>query len=131
MHAQSLTLVQLFVTPWTAACLTPPSMEFSRQECQSGLPFPTPGDLPDPGIEPMSLVSPALEGRLFTTSATWEALIPAYMLQNQLMYLYAISLCQFSSVAQSCLTLCNPMNSSMPGLPVYHQLLEFTQTHFH
>ena len=38
---------------------------------------------------------------------------------------------QFSSVTQSCLTLCNPMNSSTPGLPVYHQLLEFTQTHVH
>ena len=38
---------------------------------------------------------------------------------------------QFSSVAQSCLTLCNPMNRSMPGLPVHHQLQEFTQTHVH
>ena len=38
---------------------------------------------------------------------------------------------QFSSVAQLCLTLCNPMNRSMPGLPVHHQLLEFTQTHVH
>ena len=38
---------------------------------------------------------------------------------------------QFSSVAQSCLTLCNPMNRSMPGLPVHHQLSEFTQTHVH
>ena len=38
---------------------------------------------------------------------------------------------QFSSVAQSCLTLCNPMNRSMPGLPVHHQLLDFTQTHVH
>ena len=38
---------------------------------------------------------------------------------------------QFSSVAQSCLTLCDPMNRSMPGLPVHHQLLEFTQTHVH
>ena len=42
-----------------------------------------------------------------------------------------ISLIQFSSVAQSCLTLCNPMNLSMPGLPVHHQLPEFTQTHVH
>ena len=38
---------------------------------------------------------------------------------------------QFSSVAQSCPTFCNPMNSSMPGLPIYHQLPEFTQTHVH
>ena len=41
------------------------------------------------------------------------------------------SLYQFSSVAQSCPTLCDPMNSSTPGLPVHHQLLEFTQTHVH
>ena len=43
----------------------------------------------------------------------------------------AISSVQFSSVAQSCPTLCNPMNRSTPGLPVHHQLLEFTQTHVH
>ena len=40
------------VTPWTVACQTPLSMGFSRQEYWSGLPFPSPGDLPDPGIEP-------------------------------------------------------------------------------
>ena len=44
------------------------------QEYWSGLPFPSPGDLPDPGVEPTSLVSPALAGRFFTTSVTWEAL---------------------------------------------------------
>ena len=44
------------------------------------------------------------------------------------MYCYSV---QFSSVAQSCLTLCNPMNHSTPGLPVHHQHLEFTQTHIH
>ena len=46
-------------------------------------------------------------------------------------YLITFSSVQFSSVAQSCLTLCNPMNRSTPGLPVHHQLLEFTQTHVH
>ena len=45
---------------------------FFRQGYSSGLPFPSPGDLPNPGIEPMSLASPALTGGLFTTSATWE-----------------------------------------------------------
>ena len=49
-------------------------LEFSRQEYWSGLPFPTPGDLPDPEIEPTCLASPALAGRLFTTRTTWEAL---------------------------------------------------------
>jgi len=51
-------------------------MGFSRQEYWSGLPFPSPGNLPDPGIEPLSLESPALAGRFFTTSATWEAYPP-------------------------------------------------------
>ena len=46
-----LSRVQLFATPWTVACQASLSMEFSRQECWSGLPFPSPGDLPDPGIE--------------------------------------------------------------------------------
>ncbi|ELR62600.1 hypothetical protein M91_13191, partial [Bos mutus] len=49
----------------------PLPMEFSRQEYHSGLPFPTPGDLPNPGIKPGSLASPALADRFFTTSATW------------------------------------------------------------
>jgi len=47
-------------------------MEFPRQEYWSGLPFPSPGDLPGPGIEPMSPEPPALAGKVFTTSATWE-----------------------------------------------------------
>ena len=50
--------VWLFVTPWTVACQAPPSMEFSRQEHWSVLPFPSPGDRPDPGIE---LGCPALQ----------------------------------------------------------------------
>ena len=66
--------VQLFVTPWTVAHQGPPSMRFSRQAYWSGLPFPPPGDLLNPGIEPTSLVSPALAGRFFTASATWETL---------------------------------------------------------
>ena len=61
--------VQLFVTPWTyVAYEAPLSMETSRQDYWSGLPFPTPGDFPDPGIKPTSLVSPALAGRFFTTA---------------------------------------------------------------
>jgi len=65
--------VQLFATLWTRACQAPLSMGFSRQEYWSGLPCPPPGDLPNPGIEPKSLMSPALTGRFFTTSTTWEA----------------------------------------------------------
>ena len=56
MHAQSLSRVQLFVTPWIAACQAPLSMGLPRQECWSGLPFPSSGDLPNPGIEPGSPV---------------------------------------------------------------------------
>ena len=51
---KSLSHVRLFVIPWTVAYQAPLSMGFSRQECWIGLPFPSPGDLPDPGIEPGS-----------------------------------------------------------------------------
>ena len=63
----------LTATPWTVAHQAPLSVELFRQEYWSGLPFPTPGDLSDPGVGPMSLVSPVLAGRLVTTSSTWEA----------------------------------------------------------
>ena len=59
--------VQLFVNPWTVACQASLSMGFPRQEYQSGQPFPSPGDLPDPGIKPVSLESCPLAGGLFTT----------------------------------------------------------------
>ena len=62
--------VQLFVMLWTVAHEAPLSMEFSRQKYWSGLPRPPSGDCPDPGIEPESLMSPALTDRFFTTSAT-------------------------------------------------------------
>ena len=65
--------VQLFETLWTIACQGPLSMEFSRQEYWSGLPCPSPGDLPHLGIELTSLMSPALAGGFFTTSTTLEA----------------------------------------------------------
>ena len=61
---QLLSCTLFFATPWTAACQAPLSMGFSRQEFWSGLPFPSLGDLPGPGIEP---ASPALVGRVFTT----------------------------------------------------------------
>ena len=64
--------VWLFATPWTVAHQSPLSMGFSRREYESGLPFPPAGDLPDPGIEPLSLTSPALAGRLFITLQTGE-----------------------------------------------------------
>ena len=85
-------------------------MEFSRQEYRSELLVPSPGDLPDPGIEPMF---PESSGRFFTTALPGKDSV------------------QFSSVTQSCLTLCDPMDCSTPGFPVYQQLPELTQTHVH
>ena len=61
-----LRCVRLFSTPWTVPCQAPLSMGFSRQEYWSGWPFPPPGDLPNPGIGLVSLVSPALAGGFFT-----------------------------------------------------------------
>ena len=79
--------VQPLETLYTVTHLAPLSMGFSRQEYWSGLPCPPPGDLPDPGIEPTFLMSPALAVRFSTTSETSV---------------------QFSSVAQSCPTLATP-----------------------
>ena len=60
--------VRHFGTEWTVALQSPPSMDFSRQEYRSGLSFPSPGYLPNPGIEPVTPASPALSGRFFTTA---------------------------------------------------------------
>ena len=119
MHAGACVhiCVWFFVITWTVARQAPLSMGFPRQEYWSGLPFPSPEVLPNLGMETASLVSPTLICRLFTTGTTWE--VPKR---------YSV---QFSSVAQSCLTLCDPMNCSTLGLPVHHQLPEFTQTHVH
>ena len=73
MHVCVLSFVQLFATPWTVTQQTPLFMGFSRQESWSGLPFPTLGVFPNPGIKPTSLVSPELAGRFFTHCTTWEA----------------------------------------------------------
>ena len=59
-------------TSWTVAHQSSLSVGFSKKEYWSGLPCPSPGDLPNPGIEPSSLMSPALAGRFFTISTTWE-----------------------------------------------------------
>ena len=102
-----------FVTPWTVALQASLSMGFPRQEYWSGLPFLSPGNLPDPGIKPMPPESSALAGGFFTT-------VPH---RKPLVFL------QFSSVQS--LILYDLMDCSMPGLSVHHQLLGFTQTHVH
>ena len=63
------------MTAWTVACQAPLSMDFFRQECWSGLPFPSPGDLPNPGIEPTSLMSPALAGVFFIPETLGKLLL--------------------------------------------------------
>ena len=69
----SFSCVQLFVILWIIVCQAPQFTGCSRQEYWSGFPCPPPGDLPDSGIEPTSLMSPTLAGRFFTIRATWEA----------------------------------------------------------
>ena len=92
--------IQIFAILWTVAC---------QATC------PPPGDLSNPRIELASHVSWETWGRFFSTSTTWKV---KYMLSVL-----------FSSVAQSCPTLCDPMDCSTPGLSVHHQLAEFTKTH--
>ena len=86
--------VWLFATPWTVALWAPLSMEFSRQEYWSGLACPPPRDLPDSGIEPVSLTFPALAGGFFITSVTWEAhpVVPVLFFLNKLLSLWILLL---------------------------------------
>ena len=84
-------------TPWTVACQGTLFMRFSRQEHWSGLPFPSPGDLPDSGIKPASLTSPALAGRFFTTEPPGKPI--CYL---SIIYLPSTShLCDYRSIRPS------------------------------
>ena len=83
MYALSLSRVRLFVTPWTVALQAPLPMEFSRQESWSGLPFPPPGDLPHPGIKPVSLAPPALTGGLFAPVPLGQMLDSGFSLTGE------------------------------------------------
>ena len=112
-HTSSLSCAQIFLTSWTVRYQAPLSMGFSRQEYWSGLPFASPGDLPDPGIEPCY---PILQADSLPSEPPG---MPIFMYQFH-------SVQSFSRVL-----LCNPMNRSTPGLPVHHQLPEFTQTYVH
>ena len=76
---QLLSRVQLFATPWTGAHQAPPSVEFSRQEYWSGVPFPSPGDLPNPGIEPRS---PALQADALTSEPVFFHLLLLLLLSH-------------------------------------------------
>ena len=79
--------VWLFAAPWTVACQVPESIEFSSQESWSGLPFHTPGNLPDPGIKPTSL---ALASRFITTKPPWKHISKKYLTKNIIFFLIAI-----------------------------------------
>ena len=89
----------------------PLSMGISRQEQRSELPCPPPGDLPNPGIKPWLL-------HLLRWQVSSLPLAPPGLPRSQ-----------SSSVTQSCPPLCDPVDCSTPGLPVHHQIPEFTQTH--
>ena len=103
--------IQLFATHWTAVRRSPLSMEFSRQEYWGGLPVLPSRVSSDPGMEPASLMSPALARSFFTTSATWESPLERMQSVSQ----------SVSSVAQSSPTLCDPKNRTTPGFPIHHQ----------
>ena len=82
VHFSHFSNIRLFVASWTVAYQPPLSMEFSRQEHWSGFPCPPPGDLPDPGIEPRSPVSPALAGGFFTVEPPGKPLSQLRWLQT-------------------------------------------------
>ena len=109
--AQSLSHVQL-CGPMDCTHQSPLSMEFSRKQYWSGLPFPTPGDIPNPEIEPTSLESSTLAGRFFITTATWEALFAPWKSANAINQAFAYFDCVF-------LFLCF-QNMITEHLPAYH-----------
>ena len=149
---------------WTVAHQAPLSVGFFRQEYWSGSPFPSPGHLLDPGIEPRSPALQAdslpteLQGKPYMGHTYTQKLFVVYLefKCNQASWFWVMEFIsvfslsinfrilncynenvlflQYAAAAkslQSCPTLCNPMSCSMPGLPVHHQLLEFTQTLVH
>ena len=107
--------VQLFTTVWTVVHQALLSMGFSRQEYCCGLPFPIPGDLPYPGIEP---ATSALAGRFFTTAPPGKRTEDFYDLENTLFTIIMIVICHCVARLPSCVWLCDPRDHSMPKLYV-------------
>ena len=121
-----------FVIPRAVAHQAPLSKGFPRQEYWSGLPRPPAGGLPDPGMEPASPVSVAEAGENPLPAELCPGLVLAKLNQtaarDHVLYdLQLDSVSQFSLAAQSCPTLCDPMDCTTPGLPVHHQLPELAQ----
>ena len=86
------------------------------------------------GLLPVSVFMPQCQDRVMATATLWlikPKTFTVLALYKKMFAFWPIIFDQFSSVAQSCPTLCDPMNCSTPGLPIHHQLLEFTQTHVH
>ena len=137
VKVKSLSCVRLFATPWTVVYQASPSMGFSRQEYWSGLPFPSPGDLLDSGIE---AGSPAFQADALTSEppgkpkrkeclnlvkAVCDKATTAIMLNCEKNRFFSLVL------LLSCVWLCDSMDCSTPGFPVLHHLLELAQTNVH
>ena len=104
MHAMSFQLFRLSVAPWTVTHQSPLSLAFSRQEYWSGLPFPFPGDLPNPGIKPG-----------FLSLLHWQASSLTLALPGKFPYIHNGILYKVK-VTQSSLTLCDPMDYTVRGI---------------
>ena len=116
VKVKALSHVRLFVTLWTVAHqASPPSTGFSRQECWSGLPFSSPGDLPDPGIK---LRSPTLQADSLPSEPPGK---PHHGIISVITSWAPLDF-PCCSVAKLCSILCNPMNCSTPGFPVFPYL---------
>ena len=121
--------VRLFATLWTIAHSAPLSMGFSRQEYWGGLLCPPPGYLPNPGIEPASLTSPALSGGFFTTSKCRLGSTNIFGLEksnfqhqwyfSSFLTAWTVLSAVSSEVSQLCPTLCNPMDCNLTGSSVH------------
>ena len=144
-HIGSMLFLLLFIykvmsdsleTPWTVAHQAPLSMGFPKQEYRSALPFSLQGIFPIRDQTCVSCISSQILYDWTTREAHWihtwiqSDITPDYFWKT-IFFLIRICFNQFSSVTQACPTLCDPMNRSMPGLPVHHKLPEFTQTHAH
>ena len=121
--------IWLFVTLRTVARQVPLSTGFSGQEYWSRSPCPPPGDLPNPGAEPASLMSPVLAGRFFTTSTTWEALNTSiYSCSKSYLYNYFNIFITIMRKASSVLQLLHNKTNSI-GISLFKQMLNYLDIH--
>ena len=120
MKVKSLSRVRLFAIPWAIAYRASPSMGFSRQEYWSGVPLPSPGDLPDPGIEPWS---PALEADALTSEPPGKPKVTLTAVKNFKMHSGSNKAgyfcCCHCLVTKLCPTFCDPVDCSPPGFSVH------------